>query len=61
MFLFLSPDGATKGILTFTDGPHGAYRIVEGRVTSMTKAMARQDGPEPLGAFESRVLGLIKK
>lgn len=63
VFLFLSPADAIKGVFAFTDGSFGAYRIVDGRVTAMTKraALARHEQPEPFGVFEGRVLGLLKK
>jgi len=63
VFLFLSPDAVMKGVFTFTDGSFGAYRIVDERVTAMTKRVASTRGEQsvPLAAFENRVQNLIRK
>jgi len=62
VFLFLSP-GATTGVYSITGGAFGAYRIVDGQVTAMTRAtaMARHEQPDTFARFENRVLNLIRK
>ena len=63
LVMFLSPATPEPGRFHWTDGPFGAFRIVDGNVLPLTTQAARPGGdwPKTVPEFERRIYALIDK